>query len=206
MSPDYSDSFGYEKNLPDDIREIFMWLCQDVAHIQFAWTFYIELFTSKDYEDVADLAAASFRVIEEAVRADITMSICRISDPAKNNLTFKTLARKCNDIHDINILVDEFLASCEPIRRIRHKKIGHNDLNTRIDPLNNPLPGVGQKEINEILTRAKQILNTVIVNYASVELYFDAIMPGSAKNLLYFLKLGKQYQEENRIRRFKRIS
>lgn len=204
MDMNHSDLFGYDVNLPKDIREVFMWLCQDVAHIQRSWNFYLELFSSEDYKDVAELGMSSFLVIEEAVRTDLIMSICRISDPAKttnrDNLSFPALAKKCSTIQDLDTLVDDLLACCEPIRKFRHKRIAHNDLSTRIDPLNNPLPGISKKEINEILGIAKEILNTVSGHYVDVEYCFDTVHKGGAKELLYWLKSGKQFQYDKRKR------
>ena len=204
MTIDYENSFGFEPKLPDDIREIFMWLCQDVAHIQSAWSFYVDLFTSNDYKEVADLAIESFRVVERALRTDITMSICRISDPSKSmkkeNISFQTLSQKCGEIKGVDALFKDFSIACEPIIKLRHKRIGHNDLISRIDPLNNPLPGVGQKEINEILRLAKEILNKIIQYYVSVELSFNTIQNGGADKLLYWLKSGKQYHKDRRKR------
>ena len=85
MSANHTDRFGYDLKIPEDIREIYVWLCDNAVHIQQFWNFYLELFEDKAYPEVVELAIASFAIIEEAVRKEIIMSICRISDAANVN-------------------------------------------------------------------------------------------------------------------------
>lgn len=80
----YTSRFGYYPKLPEDIREVFMWLCQDVAALREKWDFYQELFDKGNIDLLSELARASFQIFEESLRDDLTMSICRLSDPAKS--------------------------------------------------------------------------------------------------------------------------
>ena len=95
-----NDPFGYIPKLPDNIRNIFMRLCQDVYSLRSKWEFYLELFDSKkNAELISELARASFQIIEESLRNDMIMAICRLSDPSqsspkskkKDNLSLCTL-------------------------------------------------------------------------------------------------------------------
>ena len=76
----FENSFGYNVKIPDSFQEIFMWLCQDVVMLQSKWIFYLDLFSNpKSASLLSKLASASFQIIEEALRMDMTMSICRLS-------------------------------------------------------------------------------------------------------------------------------
>ena len=123
----FDNTFGYETRLPDDIREIFMWLCQDVLSLWYKWEFYKALFSEEETTGLlSDLAPASFQVIEELLRGDMTMAICRLSDPPqfarmdkKDNLSIRTLVHRLGEPGDITALVEEFQEACEPVRQYR---------------------------------------------------------------------------------------
>jgi len=195
------DVFGYDPRLPDDIRDIFMWLCQDVAALYYKWHFYLELYSEEENTALLSyLAQSSFNIIEESLRSDLTMSICRLRDPAysvgKENLSLSTLAQKCSEIDEVDELLKEFQDACQPIRQYRNKRVGHNDLNTTIKPRDNPLPGIGRRDIDNILALASRILNVIYKNYIDSELVFDhPFFIGGAEALIYWLRLGKKYQD-----------
>lgn len=197
----YNNTFGYDSRLPEDIREIFMWLCQDVASLQNKWGFYLGLFADqKNAALLSDLARASFQIIEETLRNDMTMSICRLSDPprsmGKDNLSLPALAQQCDDVDSVSELLKDFLDACKPVRQYRNKRVGHNDLNTTIKPRDNPLPGIGRSQIERILQLASAILNTIYQRYVDGELYFTPLQVGGADDLIYWLKIAKEHRTE----------
>lgn len=153
---DFENTFGYDSRIPKSIRGIFMWLCQDVAALQSKWDFYLELYSKEENTALlSELASWSFNIIEETLRNDMTMAICRLCDPSismgKENLSLATLVEKCSDIPDMERQLVDFQVACEPISRWRNKQVGHNDLHTRIRPRENPLPGINKNKIDEIL-------------------------------------------------------
>jgi hypothetical protein len=191
------ETFGYSELLPKNIREIFMWLCQDVAFLRSKWSFYLGLFSSEeDTAMLSELALASFNIIEEALRSDMTMAICRLSDPPTmgkhRNLSLQTLSEECDHIEGVSELTERFLASCKPIRRHRNKRVGHNDLSTTVKPREDPLPGIGKGQIEEILETAETILNVIYQNWVHSELVFQPLLIGEADALLYWLRLAKR--------------
>jgi len=197
-----NDVFGYNQKLPENIREIFMWLCQDVASIQYKWSFYLELFSSQENTALlSDLAQSSFNIIEESLRADLTMAICRLSDPPqsegkKDNLSLLTLTQQCGRIDNVTELLRDFRDTCKPVRQYRNKRVGHNDLNTTIKPHDNPLPEIGRGQIDRIVQLASKILNAISQHYASdLELSFKPFAIGGANDLIYWLKVAKEYQD-----------
>ena len=194
-----SDVFGYDLRLPVDIREIYMWLCQDVASLQNKWSFYMELFGSQENTALlSDLAQSSFNIIEESLRGDLTMSICRLSDlpqsMGKDNLSLAILAQRCDKIDNVVELLKDFLHACEPVRRYRNRRVAHNDLNTSIKSRDNPLPGIGRGQIDGILLLASKILNIIYQHFVNEELFFRPFVIGGANVLIYWLKAVKEYQ------------
>lgn len=171
------NAFGYVEQIPESIRDSFMWLCQDVASLQHKWDFYLGLFgEGKNTDLLSELAPASFNIIFETLQNDITMAICRISDPPKSmgqeNLSLETLIKSDTDIGGLDGLLTYFKTLCEPVRQRRNKRVGHRDLNTVIRPLENPLPGISREQIDMILRTAANILNSVLQNYDNGELNF----------------------------------
>ena len=192
------NAFGYDPKLPQDICEIFMWLCQDVSALQSKWDFYIEIFgKAENTRLLSNLAPWSFNIIEESLRNDMTMTICRLCDPpisfSKENLSLATLVEKCNVIEDLDARLIEFQSACKPISRLRNKQVGHNDLNTKISPRNNPLPGITRTQIEKIIELASEILKKVEFYYSRGDLYFHTISRGGAKDLIFWLKAGQKY-------------
>src|SRR5215216_4802004 len=123
------DPFGFFEQIPNNIRDSFMWLCQDVAATQRKWDFYLELFVkNEEISLLAELALASFNVIFETLQNDIIMSICRLSDPPKSagqqNLSLEFLIDNCAEIDGLDHLLIEFKRKCEPIRKLRNKRVG----------------------------------------------------------------------------------
>ena len=195
---------GDNSLVPEDIRGIFMWLCQDVAALHNKWHFYLGLYSSEQHAGLlSELALGWFNIIEESLRNDMTMAICRLSDPVrtagKPNLSLQTLAKKCDGFDGLSELLHDSLEACDPIRRYRHKRVGHNDLNATIKPHEDPLPGIGRTQTDTILDLAGRVLNIVYQNFVDSELSFKPFPIGGADALVYWLWVAK-HTEEQRMR------
>ena len=191
----FDDRFGYDKVIPEEIREVFMWLCQDLASLYFMWNFYKGLFGN--IEDVALLtnyAQSSFIVIEEALRTSMVMAICRFNDPSiqqnNQNLSLKLLVQKCDQIFEFKDLYNSFQIACEPFVIYRNKRFGHRDLPTAFDYDGNILPGIAKNDVEIVLELAAQILNSVGLHFTDGEYHFNSLAIGGAENLLYWIKKG----------------
>ena len=192
------DAFGYSEKLPEDIREIFVWLCQDLISLQDKWRFYTDLFSSEENTSLlSELALSSFRIIEESLRNDMTLAICRLSDPARSsgkaNLSVRTLTQNYSNVEIIRNLVHDFIKACQPVRELRNKNVGHNDLNTRIEPIDNPLPGIKKSQIVSIINLTEKILKSIFLIYdKDCELGFSVpVQIGGAADLIYCLKRAR---------------
>ena len=192
--------FGYSEKIPENIREIFMWLCQDVVSLQQKWDFYLELFSNEENTQLlSELAVASFNLIFETTQNEITMAICRLSDPVKSmgqeNLSLAILEKKCAEMEGFEKLFTEFYELCEPVRHVRNKRVGHRDLNATNRPLVNPLPGISRESIDRILDSVTSILNQVMQYYDDSALYFHVGGSGGADTLIFWLKEGRKIRD-----------
>jgi hypothetical protein len=187
--------FGDLPALPEDIREIFKWLCQDLASLSHKWETYLGLFGTEENRGLMfDTAREAFAVIEESLRTDMTMLICRLSDPrrscGKENLNFSTLAESFETDQKLQELVREFRDSCASIRLHRNKLIGHSDKDTRLKPDENLLPPVGRSDVEAIIERATAVLKYVVEKRTGGDIAFTPFAVMGADALVFWLKKG----------------
>lgn len=203
----YDDKFGYNAALPENIREIFAEIVQDVVWLNAKWDFFLELFSSQENTALLhDMALGSFNIIFDSIRNDVLIGICRLSDPEKTsrnvNLSLETLGNRCLHLDNIEALVKQFKEDCSPVQKMRNKKIAHTDLNTIIHPTDYPLPGISKIQIETILQEASEILNRIYSTYVDGELSFKLRQVGDGKSLIHWLKTAKDFEEE-KLRRLR---
>jgi hypothetical protein len=104
-----------------------------------------------------------------------------------------TLVEKCCAIKNLDTQLSEFQLACEPISKSRNKQVAHNDLNTRISPRENPLPGINKNQIDKIIELASDILKVVEFHYSAGDLFFHTISRGGAEELIFWLKAGQAH-------------
>jgi hypothetical protein len=191
----FKDKFGYNEKIPADIREIFMWLCQDVVSLFRMWDFYNGLFGNTEVSIMlSDYTKSSFVIIEEALRISMIMAICRLNDPSiqqnHKNLSLIRLVDYCKEVPDIHDLYTEYKQACTPFDVYRNKRFGHRDLETALDYEGNILPGINKKNVDNVLELASKLLNSVALHYSDSEFYFKAHPVGGAESLLFWMKKG----------------
>jgi hypothetical protein len=147
------------------------------------------------------LAPAAFQLIEESLRVDMTMAVCRLSDPAqslnkKDNLSMETLVQRMAHVPGLHTLWQQFQDECKPVRPHRHKRWGQTDFKTALNPKDNPLPGIGRTQIDRILQLAAAILNTVYCSVVDGELWFRSRPIGNGRDLVHWLKVAAQHLAE----------
>jgi hypothetical protein len=201
-----NNALGYDQVLPESIRGIFKSVYEDVVWLQCKWDFYIGLFSSRENTDLlSDLAQTSFKIIEESLRADMTMTICRLGDPSRStikgktfdNLSLETLIERCDKVKNVTSLLQDFRSASKPVRDYRNKGVGHNDLNTSIRPTDNPLPGISRSQIDKTLKLAWQILNVIYQHFVpDTELGAGVRVISGADTLIYWLKLAHEYRNK----------
>jgi hypothetical protein len=205
MIKDNDKAFGYAPELPEDVRPMFQDLCQDLTSLHGKWRFYLELFSDHNTVDLLnDVAMASFQMVEESLRSDITMSICRLCDPAKsrgqNNLSINVLVEKFSEVPGLLQLRDDFQSCCAPVRQYRNKRVGHNDLKAALQPHDTPLPNVTRPTIDSILSAAAKLVNHVYRFHTNGELCFEPFDSGGGTDLVFWLKIARNSGGEKGVR------
>jgi AbiU2 len=163
---------GHGDSMPEEIRAICTGLCRDVAALQLKWDTYLGLLASPEVAALlSDTAPAFFQVVAESLRNDIVQSICRLGDPSRalgpDDQSMATLVARCPDVPRAEDLLTAFQAACGPVRRYRHRQLGHEDPGERIRPREDLLPDIGWARIDEILQLAGGVLKAVHRYYSA---------------------------------------
>ena len=195
------ETFGYSERIPGEIRDACMLLCQDVAMLHHKWSSYLDLFSSQENMDLlSNVAQAFFQTIEESLRNDMLMTIWRLSDPSqtlgRENLSLATLVGQCSVVPKIEPLLTAFQSAAGSVRLYRNRRLGHNDLDTRIRPHEDPLPGIDRSQIDEILRLASEVLKAIYRHYCNADVDFQAFHTGGVKDLIYWLKTAREQHEQ----------
>ncbi len=193
--------FGEYPQLPEDVQPVFKDLCQDLVSLHDKWRLYLDLFSNGHTVDLLDdVARASFQMVEESLRSDVTMSISRLSDERKSsaggeNLSIQALVDELPSIPDLKALWEDFHDKCKPLRRYRNKRIGHNDFDTALRPHDNPLPDIGRVQVDEILKAASKLMKHVLTHFGGGELGFERTCIGGGEDLIHWLKMAWECEQ-----------
>jgi hypothetical protein len=184
--------------MPEEIRTMGAGLCRDIAALQLKWDTYLGLFASPAIAALlSDTAPAFFQVVGESLRNDIVQSICRLGDPSRalgpDNPSLATLVARCPDVPRVEDLLTAFQAACGPVRRYRHRHLGHLDPAARIQPREDLLPDVSRDQIGEILLLAGGILKAADRYYSAGEPELRPAPVGGVEELISQLGPGRGY-------------
>jgi hypothetical protein len=176
-------------------------LYQEVVSLHAKWQLYLDLFSRpEDTALLSELVRGSFQLIEEALRNDMTMAICRLSDPdqscGNDNLSIEKLGKQFGTIAGLDLLVQRFLDECKPVREYRNKRVGHNDFRSVLNPIVHPLPGITRSTIVTILQLACQVLNKVYRSFVDGELGCQPHLLGDGRELVNLLRTAKHGQAD----------
>jgi hypothetical protein len=179
--------------IPHEIRELFESLCADLASLHAKYALHQELFQSGENTALLSQLARPFsQIIAESLRNDITMSICRLSDPSRtlggDAVSLATLVSTCEKIPKLEHLLTAFQSACGPVRRYRNRRLAHNDTRAIIVPRAELLPGIEGAEIDEILRLARHVLNAVSECFTGEALNFEPAQAAAAGGLIECLK------------------
>ncbi len=172
--------------------------------------------TDDDTVQLLDYAASFFfRIVREVLRDDIILTLCRITDPPgstvrgakKGNLTIEYLvsiipAADSTLRQRLHNLLPIIKARCKRFRDHRNRRVGHDDLDTRLKRPNALLPGIGMEDADAALRSIGDVLNVIEQHYDSNEQSYDHGICGSGQGseLIDFIKyektLRKYYNKE----------
>jgi hypothetical protein len=195
---------------PASIRDAFEGVWQDVASIHFKWNLYLDLFGKPENIEVLNQTTPTvFHLIEESLRADMTMAFGRLLDPAEQgsnkNLSLQHLVQELRPHVDeahfskLEKQVQEIKAQCSGILKLRMKKYGHNDLRTALQYHENPLPSVKRSTVEKALALIGGFMNGLQQHFKEgTTVFTKGITRGTGEQLIGLLKRFLQYREQEK--------
>ena len=192
---------GSADRMPEETRAICSGLCGDVVALQLKWDTYLGLFGSPGVAGLlSETAPAFFQVVGESLRNDIVQSICRLGDPSRSlgldNASLATLVARCPDVPRVEDLLTAFQAACGPVRRYRHRHLGHENPDETIRPREDLLPDIGRNQVEEILVLAGGLLMAVHRYYSAGDAGLRRSPSGSVEELIFRLRLVQDHERE----------
>ena len=171
-----------------------MWLAQEVVALHRKWDLYLGLFGKPDSVQVVTHLPHPFALIEESMRTDITMLIGRLSDAAKfrndDNISFRALQEFYPNDSVLQRLVADFVQSCEPVTKNRHKLVAHIDRLAKLSANQAMIPQIKKSDIDAINQLAQKIIRHVAVTNTGHDYGFGWEGDGGADALIYWLRKG----------------
>ncbi len=196
-----NQTFGNINSLPDEIRKIYMCLCQDMVALNQKWDFYQGLFFSKaENHQVLELVPDAFRIIGKSLMNDIIVSIVRLGDLPKSdnrtNLSLATLADFYDKDVTLRTLLENFRGLSQPLRDYQDRMISHNDLDTRLGNFTSPNNPPTVSEISATIVAAEAVLKHVANQYGGTDIGFGKGMftATSSDALIYWLRQGLDHR------------
>ena len=186
--------------LTPEIHNTILHACLEMENLTQKWQIYLDLFGEEESRQLLGKTAdLTFNAIEESLRVDITMTICRLADPGRSksgdNLSFDLLEEYLASDAEFVAESRVFHSACKPLQKIRNKLLGHNDLKTRIEPEKNQLAGSCRSDIEQIIASGTKSLKHLSRRYLGGELEFNNPPHVGGEDLLYWLQKG--WEAEN---------
>lgn len=159
------------EKMPNEIREAYAALSDDVLYLHHKWKVIRELYVSG--ETVIELlnitAPGFFRICKDVLVDDLFLCIRRLTDPKqigkKQNLTLEYLA-DCIDAEkypqlqsDVKRLLLECGRKCDFAREHSNKRIGHNDFSTKLE--RQPLSVPTTTHVEDALQSVRALMNEI---------------------------------------------
>jgi AbiU2 len=179
--------------IPQEIRDLLESLRDDLVVLVTKWALHKELFgDAANAALLSRVAATFFQTIEESLRNDTVLAICRLGDPSRifsrDAFSLAALVSKCDEIPNLEHRLTAFQSACGPVRRYRNRRLAHNDLAAVIRPRAELLPGIAAGQIDEIVRLAGQVLNAVYENFTGARIEFEPAHAAVARELIQRLQ------------------
>jgi len=182
---------------------------REVVLLHFKWTYLMQLFGKQKHLAVINATAPLiFRVVEDAMFADILLALMRLVDPPKsknqNNLSLRSLVADISDksLKDqVAQLESEARAKTQDIKVWRDKKLAHNDL-LRLLKKTAPVPPIRINELTSALASIREALNLVHRYFFDTTVLYDqCITEKDGNQLLFYLNYGLECWTEDKEKR-----
>jgi AbiU2 len=155
-------------------HDLFKTLQNDLINLHAYWKVYRQLFarSEKRIDLLNESGSLVFNIVQHLFLNEITLSICRFTDPAKTkikkeekeNHTLERLIQITDEYNkklavELSSTYEGIKKSVVPFRRCRNKSIAHSDLLTKLKMEENPLPGISREMVEQILEQMREFMN-----------------------------------------------
>ena len=166
--------------MPNEIREVYEPLEQEIVWLHVKWQFYRQLFGTDEerIELLNDIAPLLFRVCQDVLLDDVIISISRLADQLRTGNRHST--RESLSLRRLVVLIDpgqhpqlrpvvqqkwrRFDSLCKPFRLHRHRRVAHFDLET-IKATGDLLPGISRSMIEDALESIRELMNAICEHF-----------------------------------------
>jgi hypothetical protein len=191
------------------LQSIFEELNNEVITLSWKWQIVSRLFESEERVDIANRTAPNFFLAcWMTFRDDVFLALSRITDPlqsrGQDNLVISRLSEQLDQkehpkLHEeLTKLIEVAMKACKPFRNYRHKRLAHNDLNTKLKHTTEALPGITIEDVNGAVKSLQEVLNAFNRYFFSSETYFTIVENGGVKALFVYLQKGMEAFEDEK--------
>jgi hypothetical protein len=180
------------------LRKKFDAVHREVVLLHFKWTYFLQLFGHKKGVDILnDATPALFKIIEDAMFFDITLTVMRLVDPpttsGRANLSLRSLSREIDNAtvrNEVERLEKEIRIRTKDIQLWRNRKMAHNDLDGHLAGVAT-LPSVQYADLFESIRLIRRAMKLLHSHYDDADfLYEECITHADGKLLLFYLRYG----------------
>lgn len=201
----------YEQAMGLELGAIYAELVQELCSIYLIWGQYKILYGTKETRvDLLNQASGSFfRIVQDCLFDQVLLSISRMTDQPSirghQTLTVQRLADLVPDAtlaDTVKAKVALALKAEEFCRDWRNKRIGHNNLEHRLDPSAKPLKDATRLKVDAALAALANVLNALASHYLDSETAFEHVLPmhPDAEGMLFVIHDGVKAQDQRRMK------
>jgi hypothetical protein len=196
--------------MPPTISEIYDPLYQDVCRLHAKWQLFRQLYADdeQNVELLNESAPKFFRTCQDMLVDDVLLTISRLADPPesirKKNLSLDQLVIRINATANpllknrLERAIKEAVKECGFARVLRHKRIAHSDLATKLKTNVEPLPTVTLNKIEAALTGIRSVMNIVEDAFQNCAVRYELLAVNDGNIVLARLREAKKYREHRR--------
>ena len=187
------------KEIPKFIHEPYEELSQDLQNTYLKWKMFRQIFgpDSNAIDFLDDHAPSFFLAVHDSFISDFVISVSRFTDSTSRTLTLNYVVEQLekstysNLVKKLRVLQNEIKTMSDPIKKWRHNLIAHRSLKSVGTSSSEPIPEVRWDQIEAILEKIAEALNTIKVYFTGTEIgYEDIITHGDGNEVLRLMRLG----------------
>jgi hypothetical protein len=196
--------------MDEHLQNVFDRIKQELNNIHYRWKLYRQMFgTYPSRIELINRTSSNVFVEFQWLTIDyMVMALSKLTDKARmrgnENLSYHYLIEKVREngndelVDELQIELEELITACNKFRKIRNKRVAHNDLVAALGEEESPLPGVSRADIETALVHAGNLMNKVEFHFNdSQTLYEEIIIPltNDGRSILIWLQKGLMYEQ-----------